>query len=135
MPDLLTHAHYDRLSEAAQERPDLDRLVERAEWYVTDRYRADVVGHSPTHFSSSTGVVRLRGWHDDPDRIDPDLLQRLRTVIADLVNHWTDQDLSDGIKSVSRGKESVTFQTQAERPNVPTSFFAPLARYDDRPVL
>jgi hypothetical protein len=138
MPEILTPNEWDDyLSDEVRSRSDLSHLVQRAEWYVVDRYREDSGGHAPLHFDYAGAVeaVQLRGWATDADgnpdtsAMDAGLLERLRMTVAELVEHWHKLEDTEEVESISQGNESVTFR---DKPEVPSSAFAPLRPYDER---
>src|SRR5690606_33387780 len=98
-------------------------LTAKAERAVLDRF--SVVEGDGT-------VVKLRGYDADPEACDPELLTRLRFVIADVITHWV-QLPDENVASVSRGGRSVTFKSILSR--MPRSAFRLLDDYDQRTPL
>lgn len=133
--------HEHLAEDVMAEGPDvLQRLIDRAERKVVDRYRRENALHDdelvlePPFFD---GRVQLDGWeaddNGDPDlgRMDDDLLAALRESISRVVEHWIRQpDDADYISSMSQGDRSVDFRER--QLEVPRSAYAPLRRFDHR---
>jgi len=135
MPQILSPSYYgDLLSDAIRDRSDLDEIVEKAEYYVVDRYRA----HSRTtyglRFAGHPFPVMLDGWAEtdngnpDTGAMPQDLVRRLRIVIADVVAWRIKLEQQEGMESISQGSESVSF---SELDQLPSRLFRPLDKYDD----
>jgi hypothetical protein len=140
MPEILTSSEWDDyLSDEVRNRSDLSMLVQRAEWYVVDRYREEDRRSEVEDYFDGGGLykqdVELDGWRvtDDgtPDvqEMPDDLVDRLRTSISLLVRYWHKLEDIEEVESISQGNESVSFR---DRPQVPSSAFAPLRPYDER---
>lgn len=136
MGQILTSSEYDRLSDEAQARSDVDQLVQSAEWRTVDKYREELLS-DPLTFDDIGGVesVRLTEWAEDSNG-DPDtaampdeLVSRLRTVIASIVDHWVQQD---GISDLKRERHGDSRLEYRDLPHVPAHLFAPLRPYDER---
>lgn len=140
MADILTSTDYDDfLSDEVQNRSDLDLLVDRAEIRVVDRYRNTRPLTENTlrfdAFDGDPGVVMLYGWAEDsngnPDTTEmpTELVKRLRLVIATIVERMHEHEERDGVDSLSQGDRSISY---GDFPEVPTSVFQPLDKYDER---
>lgn len=135
MPDILTSSDYDTfLSDDVQSQSDIDLRVDRAEWAVVDRYRAHEEDDSLLRSDAfEPQPVMLEGWEEDADgnpdtsAMDDDLVQRLRAVIADVVEHTLAREDQKGVKSTSQGSRSVSYEDMA---SLPSYLFRPLRQYD-----
>jgi hypothetical protein len=136
MPDILTSSEYSNyLSQEAQGASQLDLRVQKAEIYVITRYRAEQETPLTFSFDATEGDVLLEGWEEDasgdPDvsAMDNDLVDRLRIVIADVVEYRLQEGKREGVQSVSQGDKSRSYEKTVD---LPSRLFFPLEKYDQR---
>jgi len=136
MPDILTSSEYSNyLGQEAQNASQLDLRVQKAEIYVITRYRAERETPLTFDFDATDGEVLLEGWEEaddgtpQPSEMPDDLVDRLRIVIADVVEYRLREEEREGIQSVSQGDRSKSYEKTV---NLPSRLFQPLERYDQR---
>jgi hypothetical protein len=136
MPDILTSSEYSNyLSQEAQGASQLDLRVQKAEIYVITRYRAEQETPLTFSFDATEGDVLLEDWEEDasgdPDvsAMDNDLVDRLRIVIADVVEYRLQEEEREGVQSVSQGDKSRSYEKTVD---LPSRLFFPLEKYDQR---
>lgn len=136
MPQILTSSEYSNyLSQEAQNASQLDLRVQKAEIYVITRYRAEQATPLTFDFDATEGDVLLEGWAEDangdPDTaaMPDDLVDRLRIVIADVVEYRLQEEDREGVQSISQGDKSRSYEKTV---SLPSRLFLPLERYDER---
>jgi len=138
MADILTDAHLSLLSEEARSQEDIRKRIDLAEIKVVDRYRESRENALAWYFEGEldpTAEVRLVGWATESDgtvdvqRVDDELLRRLRLVIAEVVEWSLQYEETEMLDSESVGSKSVSY---ADAPTIPTRLFRPLRRFDER---
>jgi hypothetical protein len=136
MPDILTSSEYSNyLSQEAQGASQLDQRVQKAEIYVITRYRAEQETPLTFSFDATEGDVLLEDWEEDasgdPDvpAMPDDLVDRLRIVIADVVEYRLQEEEREGVQSVSQGDKSRSYEKTVD---LPSRLFFPLEKYDQR---
>jgi hypothetical protein len=137
--EILSTSEYDEfLSDEAQSEGDIDLRVELAEIKVVDRYRESRENALAWYFEGEldpTAEVRLVGWATEPDgtvdvqRVDDELLRRLRLVIAEVVEWSLDYETHAHLDSETVGSKSVSY---ADAPTIPSRLFRLLRRFDER---
>jgi len=136
MPQILTDDAVTKyLPGSITGRDDLDRRVRKAEMYVITRYRAERETALTFDFDATEGDVLLEGWEEtddgtpQPSEMPDDLVERLRIVIADVVEYRLQEEDREGVQSVSQGDRSVSYEKTV---SLPSRLFQPLERYDQR---
>lgn len=115
---------------------EIQKLVNDAEKRVVNRYRqVDTTNH--VILDRLDGRIELDGYVEKvgSDEIDlqeseEDLVDALRTTIANIVQHYLNMpDEAEYVTSMSEGSRSVSFK---ENVGVPSSIYNPLLPYDSR---
>jgi len=123
------------LPDSITSRDDLDQRVRKAEIYVITRYRAEREAALTFDFDATEGEVLLEGWAEtndgtpQPSEMPDDLVDRLRIVIADVVEYRLQEEDREGLQSVSQGDRSKSYEKTV---SLPSRLFQPLERYDQR---
>jgi hypothetical protein len=136
MPQILTDDVVTKyLPDSITGRDDLDQRVRKAEMYVITRYRAEREAALTFDFDATEGEVLLEGWEETEDgtpdvsAMPDDLLDRLRIVIADVVEYRLQEEEREGVQSVSQGDKSRSYEKTV---SLPSRLFVPLEKYDQR---
>mgnify|MGYP000647889191 CR=1 FL=1 len=141
MPDLLPPAEWPSYIAADVVGDVTDRIVDRAERTIIERYREIDACCKPDYIDDyfngdlSRGTVQLSGWREeadgtpDVDAMPDRLVDALRDAIARLVEHRLTAP-ERGVVSESRGGRSRSYASRSS--GVPPPVYAPLRPFDDR---